>query len=177
MVENIHIGQTQPLQALIQAGKQIFAAAKVAVGPRPHIVARLGADQKLIAVSRQFLPQDAAKILLCRAGHGPVIIGQIKMRDAVVESGEAHLLHVAIVGIAAEIVPKTEGHLWQADATLPAAGILHSGIPAGIWVVLHNKHSYSMDFKDSAIGTDTTFLYISSSASNAKPITAMMVNP
>src|SRR5256886_17705365 len=41
-VEDVDVLQAHPAQRLVQAGQQVLARAVVAVGARPHVVARLG---------------------------------------------------------------------------------------------------------------------------------------
>ena len=50
---NIYILESQSLQALIQAGNQVLAAAPVTVRSLPYIVTGLGADQQFIPVSEE----------------------------------------------------------------------------------------------------------------------------
>ncbi len=61
-VENIHIIEPHPLQALIQAGNQVFAGSPVSVGTRPHQVARLAGDNQLITIGGKVLVENAPKI-------------------------------------------------------------------------------------------------------------------
>ena len=55
VVEDVHIVQAHALQALIQAGQQILPAAPLAIGPGPHLIARLGGDDQLVTVCAQIL--------------------------------------------------------------------------------------------------------------------------
>src|SRR5699024_4197441 len=87
VVEDIHIVQAHPLQALVQPGQQMLAAAPVPVGAVPHQVPGLGADDQFVPVGAEILPQNAAEVPLRRTGCGAVVIGQIKVGDAVVEGG------------------------------------------------------------------------------------------
>ena len=106
MVENVHIVQPHAAQALIQAGQQILAAAPVAVGACPHFITSLGRDNQLVAVDAQIVPQDFAKVFLGGAGLRAVVIGQVKVGDAVVERGAAERTHILVGGGIAKIVPQ-----------------------------------------------------------------------
>ena len=61
VVVDIHIVETHPLQTLVETGNQILARTKIAVGPRPHIPARLGRDDQLVAMGRQIVGQNLAE--------------------------------------------------------------------------------------------------------------------
>ena len=79
MVENIHICKAHAHKTLVQAGSQIFSAAPVPVRAVPHGVARLGADDQLVAVGVQLFPQDAAEVALGAARLRAVVVGEVKM--------------------------------------------------------------------------------------------------
>src|ERR1700675_4999405 len=45
-------------EALVQAGQEVLARPTIAVGPGPHVVARLGGDNQLVAVWAQVRSED-----------------------------------------------------------------------------------------------------------------------
>ena len=128
VVEDIHIVQPHPAQALVQAGQQVFAAAPVAVGTVPHRVARLGRDDQLIAVGHQVVAQDLAKIALGGTRLGAVVVGQVKVGDAVVKRGAAERTHVLVRGGIAKIVPQPQRYGGQQQAAVAAAAVRQSGV-------------------------------------------------
>ena len=129
VVEDIYVVQSHPAQALVQAGHQILLAAPVAVRPRPHVVSGFGGDDQLVPVGPKALFQDAAEILLRRAVHRAVIVGQVEMGDAIVERSLAHVQHVVEIAVGAEIVPQPQRHRRELQPAGPAAVILHFFIP------------------------------------------------
>src|SRR3546814_8835308 len=64
----VDIIEPHPLEALVAARDQIFAAAAdIAVRAGPHIPPRLGRDHQFVAVRGEIGREDAAEILLRRA--------------------------------------------------------------------------------------------------------------
>ena len=106
MVEDIHVVESKALQALIQARNQIFPASPVAVRSRPHIVTGFRTDDQFIPISRKLVPQNQTQILLCAPRLRAVIIGQVKMSNAMVKSGKAELFHIFIRSCISKIVPE-----------------------------------------------------------------------
>ncbi len=138
VVENIHIIQAHTFEALVKACHQILFAAEIAVRPRPHIISRLGADDHFIAVGGKFLFQDLSEVFLCRAGCGAVIVCKVKMRNAVIKCNGAHICHVFVQGIVAEVVPQSEGNGGKLQPAVPAAIVLHILISVSVGFVIHN---------------------------------------
>ena len=136
VVVDVHVVQAQPLQALVQAGQQILAAAPVTIGAVPHGIPCLGADDELIAVGHEVLVQDAAEVLLGTARLRAIVVGQVKVSDAVVEGGEAELLHGLIAARVTKIVPEPQRDSRQQQAAFAAAVIRHGRI-ACIGCLIH----------------------------------------
>src|SRR3546814_19021783 len=68
---DVDIIETHPLEALVAARDQIFAAAAdIAVRAGPHIQPRLGRDHQFVAVRGEIGREDAAEIPLRRAEIG-----------------------------------------------------------------------------------------------------------
>ena len=123
MVEDVHIVKSHAAQARIQAGNQILAAAAAAVRAVPHVIARLGADDQLVAVGVQILAQDVPEVLFGAARCGAVIVGEVKMRDAVVKCHKAHLARVVVGVDRTEVLPQTEADARQFQPRAPAGRI------------------------------------------------------
>ena len=49
-VKNVHVIESQALQALVEAGEEVFARAPFAVGSGPHVVTGFGRDDQLVAM-------------------------------------------------------------------------------------------------------------------------------
>ena len=91
---NIYIIESQSLQALIQAGNQVLAAAPVTVRSLPHIVTGLGADQ--------------TEVFFGTSRFRSVIVGKIKMSDAMIKSGKAELFHIVVRREISKIMPQSK---------------------------------------------------------------------
>src|ERR1700675_1401229 len=44
VVEDVDVVEAKAAQALVEAGEEVFPRAEVAIGPGPHVPARLGGD-------------------------------------------------------------------------------------------------------------------------------------
>src|SRR3712207_7993263 len=53
-VEDVHVLHAHALQALVEAREYMLARAPLAIGPGPHLVARLRGDDELVAIG----PED-----------------------------------------------------------------------------------------------------------------------
>ena len=130
VVENVHVVQPHAAQALIQAGQQVLAAAPIAVGAVPHRVSRLGGDDQLVAVGHQVVPQNFAKVGLGRARFRAVVVGQVKVGDAVVKGGTAERPHVLVGRSIAKIVPQPQRDGRQQQSTAAAAAVGQDSVTA-----------------------------------------------
>lgn len=81
-IKNIHVIQLHAGKGLVQAGKHMLAGTPVPVRSGPHQVPCLGSDDKLVTETGQILHENAAKAFFRRAGRRPVIVRQVKIRDA-----------------------------------------------------------------------------------------------
>ncbi len=70
-IEDIDVIQTHALQALVEAGDQIFARSPLAVGPGPHVVSGLGGDDEFVAITAQIVLQNLAERFFGEPGGGP----------------------------------------------------------------------------------------------------------
>src|SRR5262249_31450420 len=107
-IEDIDIVEAHALKALLARGDEVFAAAEIAVGAGPHAPAGLRRADQLIAVGAEIARHDVAEELFGRARRGAVVVGEIEMRDAVVEGVAQDLERARIVARAAEILPEAE---------------------------------------------------------------------
>ena len=86
MVEDVDIVDAKSPQALIKAGEKVLSRPEVAIGARPHVPTRLGGDDEFVAKVPEVLTENSTEIGLGTAVGRPVVIGQIEMGDAQVES-------------------------------------------------------------------------------------------
>ena len=130
MVENVDVVEAETFEALIERGEQIFAAAEIAIGAEPHFVAGFGADDQFVAMMMEIFVQQTAAVLLGAARFGTVIVGEVEMRDAVVECGEHDVAHGGVWRNIAEIMPKTERNRWKFQ-TARAHMVVGHGVVSG----------------------------------------------
>lgn len=138
MVENIYIIQLHPQQALIETGKQILAASPVSVGARPHLISGFCTDKKLVPVGMQLLLQNPAEIAFRASGSRAVIVGQVKMRNAVIEGREDKALHIFKIGRISKIVPQSKRNSGKLKSASAAALVFHRFITVYVWLVHGN---------------------------------------
>ena len=119
-VEQVHVFEVHPLQALVQARRQVLPGAPFAVRTGPHVVAGLGGDEQFVAVGREGLFHDLPEGLLRRPVGGTVVIGQVEVDDTVVEGVVGHLQGVGQRVHIAEVVPQAQGDFRQQDAAAAA---------------------------------------------------------
>ena len=131
MVEDVHIVQSKPLQALVQRSDQILAAAEVAVRAGPHLIAGLGADDQLVAMRGEIRAQQLTHVALGGTGFRPVVVGQVEVGDAVVERGPGQLAHGLERRVVAEVVPAAQRDGRQLQAAVATAVVGHRVIARG----------------------------------------------
>ncbi len=136
-IKNIEILQPGALEALVQAGQQILAAAEIPVRAGPHGISRFAGKHQLIPVGTQVFFKNTAEILLGSAGHRAVVVRHIDVCDAAVECGAQHGAHI-VEGVArAEVVPQPQRNAGQLQAAFAAACVLHRLITALVGSVRH----------------------------------------
>lgn len=135
MVEDVHIFHAETLQALVAACDQIFARTPFAVGTRPHEITRLGGDDELVAIETQSVFEDAPEVRFCGTRFGSVVVGEIEMSDAEIESRMRHSLRVVEVVDASEVVPQPEREQGQFDAAAAASAVSHCVIACFICLI------------------------------------------
>ena len=133
-VKDIHVLESQALQALIQAGQEIFAGTAVAVGTGPQVVSRLGRDNEFVAAALEILSQNATESLFRGSGRRAVIVRQVEMGNAQIEGRLHQRARVSERVRGAEIVPypQREGRQLQAAATAAAVAAACSCRPS-LW--------------------------------------------
>ena len=112
-VEQVYIVYLHAFQTLVERCHEILSAAPVAIRAGPHVVACLRRDEELVAIGAEVLVHQSSHGLLCRAVYWAVVVGQVEVRDAMVE-GIVGYLTAAFVGVyASEVMPEAEAHLRQ----------------------------------------------------------------
>ena len=130
MIEDVHIVQMHSLQALVNAGHQIFSASEIPVGSRPHIISGLGRDDQLIPVRTPVHIHVTAEIPLRFTVGRSVIVGQVKMRDALIKRGAENLLLCGKRCDVSKVVPQSQRKGRQLQTAVPAASVFHLIISA-----------------------------------------------
>ena len=107
-IKNVDVVEVHALEALVETGEKIFAGTPIAIRTGPHVPASLGGDNEFIAMSGKVAVEDAAEIFFGGARRRTVIVGEVEVGDAEVESATKHSLDVAEGVDSAEIVPKAK---------------------------------------------------------------------
>ena len=127
-VEDVDVVQAHPLQALVEAGEQVLAGAADAVGPGPHVVAGLGADDELVAVGLEVGGEVAAEVLLGAAVGRAVVVGEVEVRDADVEGAAQDRALLVERLVVTEVVPQAEGDGGQVQTALAHLAVGHGAV-------------------------------------------------
>src|SRR6185437_7037436 len=108
-------------------------AAALPVRPRPHVVARLGGEDQLVAVGAEVLREDRAEVALGAAVGRAVVVGQVEVGDDAVErtpeDGPLGLQGVRV----AEVVPQPERDRGELEPATPTAAEHGAGVVSG-WI-------------------------------------------
>ena len=139
VVENIHIVQPHAAQALVKAGQQVLAAAPVAVGAVPHLEPGFGGDDQLVAVDAEVVPQNFTEIPLGRARLGAVVVGKVKVGDAIVKRRAAERAHIFVGCRVAKIMPQPQRDGGQQQATIAAAAVGQDTVTV-LGCLIHGKN-------------------------------------
>ena len=145
VVEDIDIVKVHAPETLVEAGDQVFAAAPVAVGAGPHVVARLGGDDHLVAVGHEVALHVDAEAALGLAVGRAVVVGQVEVGDAVIERRAQDLALHAKRRDLAEVVPQAQRERGQQQAAPAAAPVGHRVVPGGRGNVGHEGTSFMED--------------------------------
>ena len=131
VVEDVHVVEPHALEALVERGQQVLAAAVVPVGSGPHVVASLGGDEQFVTIGAQVVTQELAHVALRLAIVRAVVVGQVEVRDAVVEGRKGDAGHLLVGRDVAEVVPHAQAHGRQLQARGAATPVVH-GLVAGL---------------------------------------------
>ena len=129
VVEDVHVVKVHAAQALIEAGDEVLAAAPVAVGAGPHVIAGLGGDDHLVAVGQEIALHVDAEAALGLAVGRAVVVGEVEVGDAVVKRRAQDLALHAQRRDLAKVMPKAQRERGQQQAALTAAAVGHRVIP------------------------------------------------
>src|SRR5579872_7400785 len=69
--------------------------------------------------------QYPTEALFGRSGRRTVVVGQIEVRDAMVEGLEDHFSCVVLRAMSPEVLPQAERYPWQQQPASAAAGVSH----------------------------------------------------
>ena len=122
-IEEVDIIQFHALQTLVERGNERFPAAPVPIRPGPHFVAGFRGDEEFVAIGFERRLHDFAKRLFGTSGRRPVVVGQVEMYDAVVESVVNQRAAFRQRALASEVFPEAERDGRQKDAAFSATAI------------------------------------------------------
>ena len=105
MIKYINVFKFHALMALIDAGHKIFAAAMIAIGALPHIIACLGGNDQLVTVRAPVSFHMSAEVALSFAIGRTGIVGKVEVCDAAVKCGAQNAPLNAERGDITEIMP------------------------------------------------------------------------
>lgn len=135
VVENVHIIQPHALQRGIAAGHKVFPRATETVGAILHVPASLGGNDHLIAVGSEILGHDATEVFLRGTLRWAVIVGEVEVRDAVVEGGAQNLTLCLERPVITKVMPKSQRNGRKFQASVAGAVVGHRFIAVVIGVV------------------------------------------
>ena len=139
-VEDVHVLESEPFEAGIQAAEHVLPRAAVAVGSGPHVVARLGGDDQLIAIGKQVTVQNLAGIGFRCPVRRSVVVGQIKVGHPEVEGPGEHGADLVHGSGVAEVLPESERDQGELEAAAPASAVLHPVVALFGWEVGHAEN-------------------------------------
>ena len=113
VIENIDIVRPQSLETLVEAGDQVLARTPVAVRPRPHRVPSLRRDDEFIAKRCEIGTQQGPKGFFGRSRRRSVIVGEVEMRDPVVEGRADDFARGFETIHATKVMPEAKRHRRQ----------------------------------------------------------------
>ena len=139
-IEDVDVIQAQALEALVQAGQDVFArAATLAIGPGPHVPAGLAGDDEFVAIGGEVFTQQPTEIDLGAAIGRPVIIGQVEVIDAQIEGGtQQGALTIQRRGVA-KVVPEAQRQRRQHETAATHAAVRNTVIAIGCGLISHSK--------------------------------------
>ena len=124
-VIDIDILQVHPPQTLVKACYQAFARAPIAIGTGPHQMSSLGGYEQLVAMRVERLLHVASEALLGSTIGRAVVVGQVKMADAMIESRVNNFQAKRLIMMFTKVMPKAQRNLRQQHSTLSCPSIGH----------------------------------------------------
>ena len=126
VVEDVHAIQAHALQGLIKGVQQVFPGAPHSpVRARPHLPSGLGGNDQFLTVPGEVLTEDTAEVELRGTRRRTIVVGQIEVRDAQVESLAQRGAHGGQRSVVTEVVPQPQGQRGQFQARVPHPPIRH----------------------------------------------------
>ena len=125
VIEDIDVVDAKPAQALLQARKQVFSRAEIAVRPRPHVPAGFGRDHQLIAVRRKSVLNTRPKFDSRASVWRPVVVGEVEMRDTEVERPPQDLALDVNRATVPEVLPQSQRDCGKVKAAAATASVGH----------------------------------------------------
>ena len=128
VVEDVDVVEPKASQTLIEARHEVLPRAEVAIWSRPHVPTGLGGNHELVAVVTEVVVKDPGEIALGAAVGGSVVVGQVEMGDAQVESS-THGGALGVEGpVVTEVLPQPERHGGQEEAAPPTTAVGHGPV-------------------------------------------------
>jgi hypothetical protein len=124
-VEDVDVVQTEPVERRIEARQEVGPATELAIGPRPHVPARLGGDDQFVAIGLEVPAQHPAEVLLGRAIRWAVVVGEVEVRDPAIERVPQHFSLPVEGAVVAEVVPETERYRRKQEPGRPDPSVGH----------------------------------------------------
>lgn len=124
-MSTFHIIQAHALETLVKRREQVLAAPVIAIGARPHVIARLGRNDELVPVGTKVVYVETTHITLRLAVLRAVVVRQVKVRNAMVKSRAHDVTHLRIRREIPEVVPHPQAQGTQLEPGISAATILH----------------------------------------------------
>ena len=124
-VKNIDVVDAHPLQRLFATRDEMLPAAPIAIGAGPHRIAGLGGDHQFVA---GHLLENPPEEFFAGSRGGAVVVGQVEVRDAMVERGEKDLLRLFILDITPRALPQTKADGGKFEPTAATTAVGHGGV-------------------------------------------------
>ena len=105
-IKDVDVVEAHSFKRLVTGGDQVFSTAKFTVRTRPHVIACFGRDDQFVAVTTEVSRQNLAKSFLGTAGGRAVVVGEIKMGDAMIKRRLAHRSFYIVRCVATKVMPK-----------------------------------------------------------------------
>ena len=105
-VEEVDIVEMHSLQTLVETRHERLSRTPVAVRTLPHLISRLRSNEEFVAIRAEVIVHESAQRLLGTTVDGTVIVGEVEMGDAMVESAVGNGAATLIRIYASEVVPE-----------------------------------------------------------------------